>query len=83
MEPPKKLVSGEIENLIADKPGSIIIHAETNDMTNSINTLNSVKKMVKNEKKSSPNTKPVFSSILLRKDKNDISKKVTDIKSRL
>ena len=48
-----------------------------------MNSLNSVKKILKDVKKSSPNTKLVFSSILLRKDKKDISKIVTDINSRL
>ena len=55
----------EIENLVADKPDYIIIHAGTNDITNGINSLNSVKKIVKDVKKSSPNTKLVFSSILI------------------
>ena len=73
----------EIENLVADKPDYIIIHAGTNDITKGINSLNSVKKIVKDVKKSSPNTKLVFSSILIRKDKKGISKKVTDINSRL
>ena len=71
----------EIEDLLADKPDCIIIHAGTNDITNGINSLNSVKKVVKDVKKSSPNTKFVFSSILIRKDKKGISKKVTDINS--
>ena len=73
----------EIEDLVADKPDCIIIHAGTNDITNSINSLNSVKKIVKDVKKSSPNTRLVFSSILIRKDKKGISKKVTDINTRL
>ena len=73
----------EIKDLIADKPDCIIIHAGTNDITNGINSLNSVKKIVKDAKKSSPNTKLVFSSILIRKDKKGISKNVTDINSRL
>ena len=34
-------------------------------------------------KKSSPNTKLVFSSILIKEDKKGFSKKVTDINSRL
>ena len=67
----------EIKNLVADKP------AGTNDVANGINSLNSVKKIVKNVKKSSPNSKLVFSSKLLRKDKKDISKKVSDINSRI
>ena len=55
----------EMENLVADKPDCIIIHAGTNDITNGINSLNSVKKIVKDVKKSSPNTKLVFSSIFI------------------
>ena len=72
-----------IEDLVADKPDCVIIHAGTNDITNGINSLNSVNKIVKDVKKSLPNTKLVFSSILIRKDKKGISKKVTDINSRL
>ena len=34
----------ETENLIGDKPDCIIIHAGTNDITNDINSSNSVKK---------------------------------------
>ena len=34
----------EAENLIGDKPDCIIIHAGTNDITNGINSSNSVKK---------------------------------------
>ena len=65
----------EMENLLADKPDYIIIHAGTNDITNCISSLNSVEKIVKNVRKSSPNTELVFSNILLRKDKKDISKR--------
>ena len=54
-----------------------------NDITNGINFLNSVKKIVKDVKKSSPNTKLVLSSISLRKDKKYILKNVTDINSCL
>ena len=45
-------------------------------MTNNINSLNSVKKIIK--QKSSSNMKLVFTSMLPRKDKRGISKKVTD-----
>ena len=40
-------LSEEIENLAADKPDCIIIYAGTNDITNGINSLISVKKIVK------------------------------------
>ena len=39
--------------------------------------------MVKKVKNSSPNTKLVFSSIILQKDKKDISKKVGEINQGL
>ena len=39
--------------------------------------------MVKKVKNSSPNTKLVFSSVILRKDKKDISKKVGETNQRL
>ena len=58
------------------KPGCLLMHVGTNDLTNNVNLLNSVKKMVKKVKNSSPNTKLVFSSVILRKDKKDIWKKV-------
>ena len=78
-----KKVLEEMENLVADKPDCIINHAGTNDITNCINSLNSAKKLIKNVKKSSPNTKLVFSSTFIRKDKKDILKKVTNINSCL
>ena len=40
-----------MENLVADKPDCIIIHAGTNNINNGINSLNSVKKITKNVKK--------------------------------
>ena len=50
----------EMENLVADKPDCIIIHAGTNDIINGINSLNSVNKIVKYVKKSYPDTKLVL-----------------------
>ena len=50
----------EVDTLVADKPDCIIVHAGTNDITKGINSLNSVKKIVKKIKQTSPNTKVVF-----------------------
>ena len=50
----------EVDTLVADKPDCIIVHAGTNDITKGINSLNSVKKVVKKVKQTSPNTKVVF-----------------------
>ena len=50
----------EVDTLVADKPDCIIVHAGTNDITKGIDSLNSVKKIVKKVKQTSPNTKVVF-----------------------
>ena len=73
----------ELDTLVASKIYCIIIHAGTNDLTNGINSLNSVKKIVKKVKQASANTKVVFSSLITRKDKKDLDKKVQDTNSRL
>ena len=73
----------ELDTLVASKPDCIIIHAGTNDLTNGINSLNSVKKNVKKVKQASANTKVVFSSLITRKDKIDLDKKVQDTNNRL
>ena len=65
------------------KPDCLLVYVGTNDQTNSVNLLNSFKKMVNKVKNSSPNTKLVFSSVILRKDKKDISKKVDETNQRL
>ena len=66
----------KVETVVAEKPDCIIIHAGTNDITNGINSLNSVKKSVRKVKQTSPNTKIAFSSLITRKDKKDLDKKV-------
>ena len=74
----------EVDTLVADKPDCIIVHAGTNDITKGINSLNSVKKIVKKVKQTSPNTKVVFFfSLITRKDKKDLDKKVQDVSNRL
>ena len=50
---------------------------------NEISYLNSVKKIVKKVKQTSPNTKIAFSSLITRKDKKDLDKKVQDVNNRL
>ena len=55
----------KIDDLLKVKPDCLLVHVGTNDLTNNVNLLNSVKKMVKKVKNSSPNTKLVFSSVIL------------------
>ena len=66
----------KIDNLLKVKPDCLLVHVGTNGLTNNVNLLNSVKKMVKKVNNSSPNTELVFSSVILCKDKKDISNKV-------
>ena len=73
----------KINDLLKVKPDCLLVHVGSNDLTNNVNLLNTVKQMVKKVKNSSPNTKLVFSSVILRKDKKDISKKVGEINQRL
>ena len=69
-----------IDDIVKNKPDCLIIHAGTNDLTNGINLLNQAKKIVKQVKKVSQNTKIVFSSIAIRKDRKNIDKKVAEVK---
>ena len=78
-----KDILNRIDGLLKVKPDCLLVHVGTNDLTNNMNLLNSVKKMVKKVKNPSPNTKLVFSSVILRKDKKDISKKVGETNQRL
>ena len=71
------------ETLVAEKLDCIIIHAGTNDIMNGINSLNSVKEIVKKVKQTSPNTKTAFTSLITTKDKNNLDKKVQDENNRL
>ena len=72
-----------IDEIIKNKPDCLIIHAGTNDLTNGINLLNQAKKIIKEVKKVSHNTKIAFSSIVTRKDRKNIDKKVLEVNSHL
>ena len=72
----------KIDDVLDEKPESIIIHVGTNDLTNDINLLSNVKKIVNKTNKISPNTILKFSNII-RKDKRNIEKTRADTNSRL
>ena len=72
-----------IDETLKSKPDCLIVHAGTNDLTNGINLLNQAKKIVKQVKKASQNTKIAFSSIITRKDRKNIDKKVSEVNSYL
>ena len=69
-----KNILDKIDNLLKVKPDSLLVHVGTNNLTNNVNLLNSVKKWSKN-KNSSQNFKLAFSGIIVHKDKKDNSKK--------
>ena len=77
------VILDKLDDFLKNKPDGLIVHAGTNDITKGENLLNNVKKIFKQVKKLSPNTKVAFSSIVTRKDKKDISKTVQDTNSRL
>ena len=73
----------KLDDFLKNKPDGLIVYAGTNDIAKGKNLLNNVKKILKQVKKLSPNTKVAFSSIVTRKDKKDISKTVQDTNLRL
>ena len=53
------------EILENQQPKSLIVHVGTNDLTNDVNLLNNVKKIVNKTKKKSPSTVLSFSNIIV------------------
>ena len=72
-----------VDDLLKNTPGDIVIHVGTNDITSGVNLLNSVKKIVKQVSDISPRTTVTFSSIIVRKDKKCIEKPLTDTNTHL
>ena len=54
----------KIDDVLNKKPALLIVHVGTNDVTNDINLLSNVKKIVNKTKKTSPNTVLTFSNII-------------------
>ena len=72
-----------IDDLSNKKPASLIVDVGTNDLTNYINPLSNVKKIVDKINKTSPNTVLTFSNMIFRQDKNNLDKTRADTYSRL
>ena len=68
---------------VADKPDCLIVHAGKNDIANGVNSLNCANKIIEKVKQISPKAKVVFSSLITKKDKKDLDKKVAEVNSRL
>lgn len=65
-----------INPIIKKKPDGIIIHGGCNDITNDIDTLKNIDRIVQCVKKKSPDTELIMSEIIIRKDIKGIDKKV-------
>ena len=73
----------KIDDILENRPKSLIVHVGTNDLTNDVNLLNNVKKIVSKTKKKSPSTALSFSNIIVRKDQRNLEKKRSDTNGRL
>ena len=65
------------------KPDMIIVYAGTNDITNNTKSFENYKKITDITKSNLPNYKYAISNVIMRKDKPDIEKKVTEFNRRL
>ena len=65
----------EVEELVKNKPETVIVHAGTNDLTKGKTMFNNVKKKIKSVKRFSRQTKLMFSSLIFEKIKSALTKK--------
>ena len=78
------MILENINQLVKSKADCLIVRTGTNDLSNGKNLLNQAKKkLVTQVKKVSQNTKIVFSSIIIRKDRKNIDKTVSQVNSYL
>ena len=77
MNIPCGTIIGMVEkiNNLETQPKFLIVHVGTNDLTNDVNLLNNVKKIV-------TNTVVTFSNIITRKDKRSLEKLRSDTNDR-
>ena len=59
------------------------MHTGTNDLTNSIDTIANMKKILADVNKNSPTTKIIVSTVITREDRKDMKKKVNALNSSL
>ena len=69
----------KLENLLEPKPDMLIVYADTNDLLKNINPLHNLRKVDQKCLELSPETKLVFSDIIIRKDKNNLDKHQKDV----
>ena len=70
----------KIDDVLEGKPKSLIVHVGTNDLTNNVNLLSNVKKIVNKVKNTSPDTALSFPNIF-RRNKRNLEKMRADTNS--
>ena len=73
----------KLENLLESKRDILIVHAGTSDLQKNINPLNNLRKVHWKCLDLSPETKLVFSNIIIRKDKNNLDKHRKNVNARM
>ena len=68
---------------IEKRPKIIICHAGTNDLTNNVDTLSNYQLIINRIKKKTPYSKIALSSIIMRKDRQDVEFKVSEMNIKL
>ena len=76
-------ITKQLDDLIKGKPEDLIVHVGTNDIANKVNIFNNVKKIFRKVSKDSSLTQLAFSSIIIRKDKNNFEKSILEANNRL
>ena len=79
----REKITVQLDDLIKGKPDDLIVHVGTNDIANNVNLLNNVKKIFRKVSKDYPSTQLAFSSIIIRKDKENLEKKTIETNARL
>ena len=78
-----EVIADFIKPVIRRKPDIILVHTDTNDLTNSVNTMSKVRKIVKAVEMDGNNEiKLGFSSIIVRKDR-DLEKEIKETNTKL
>ena len=84
LEPENIIVENNTKSWRAtEKQAWRYVHVGRNDITNGVNPLNCIKKIVKQVSDISPRTIVAFSFIIVRKDKKKVQKPLTDAGTRL
>ena len=72
-----------IKPIVRRKPDMLLVHVGTNDLTNSVDTIENLDKLFKYIHDESPETKIAMSSVTTRLDRKGLDKKVTTLNTNI